>query len=76
MKTKSNKKTILQLIVLVAIIVIGSAWIQSIKSGIEYADFPCPMCDSNEVLKLYSDNNVTDYECADCHTKFAIEEDF
>jgi len=75
MEIKTNKTT-LQVIVLAAVIIIGSIWIHNIRSGIEYADFECPMCESNEVLKLHSENGTTNYECADCHTKYATYDSY
>lgn len=70
METKTNK-TALQVIILAAVIIFGFAWIHSIKSNIEYADFECPVCGSCEVLKLHTDDDGnTDYKCPDCHTEY------
>ena len=67
MKTKATKRDYLKLGFIILAIIVGAIRINRLRSNINYVDFDCPKCGSNEVLDLGQDiDGMTKAKCADC----------
>ena len=67
MKTKGTKNDYLKLGFIILAIIVGAIHINRLRSNINYVDFDCPKCGSNEVLNLGQDiDGMTRAKCADC----------
>ena len=67
MKTKVTKSDYLKLGFIILVISVGAVHISHLRSNINYVDFDCPKCGSNEVLELGHDiDGLTRAKCADC----------
>ena len=67
MKTKATKSDYLKLGFIILVVIVGAIHINRLRSNINYADFDCPKCGSNEVLDLGQDiDGMTRAKCADC----------
>lgn len=62
-----------QIVALLAAIVLGGVWIQHQKAQVDYVDDPCPVCGSNEVLDLGTDEDGRQHaRCFDCKADYYI----
>ena len=67
MKTKATKSDYLKLGFIILVVIVGAIHINRLRSNINYVDFDCPKCGSNEVLDLGQDiDGTTKAKCADC----------
>ena len=67
MKRKATKSDYLKLGFIILVIIVGAIHINRLRSNINYVDFDCPKCGSNEVLDLGQDiDGLTKAKCADC----------
>ena len=67
MKTKAAKSDYLKLGFIILTVIVAAVHINRLRSNIDYADFDCPKCGSNEVLDLGHDiDGMTRAKCADC----------
>ena len=67
MKTKATKSDYLKLGFIILVVIVGAIHINRLRSNINYVDFDCPKCGSNEVLDLCQDiDGLTRAKCADC----------
>ena len=67
MKTKASKNDYLKLGFIILVVIVGAIHINRLRSNINYVDFDCPKCGSNEVLDLGQDiDGMTRAKCADC----------
>ena len=67
MKTKATKNDYLKLGFIILVVIVGAIHINCLRSNINYVDFDCPKCGSNEVLDLGQDiDGMTKAKCADC----------
>ena len=67
MKTKATKNDYLKLGFIILVVIVGAIHINRLRSNINYVDFDCPKCGSNEVLDLGQDiDGTTKAKCADC----------
>ena len=67
MKTKASKSDYLKLGFIILVVIVGAIHINRLRSNINYVDFDCPKCGSNEVLDLGQDiDGLTKAKCADC----------
>lgn len=67
MKTKATKNDYLKLGFIILVVIVGAIHINRLRSNINYVDFDCPKCGSNEVLELGQDiDGTTKAKCADC----------
>ena len=67
MKTKATKNDYLKLGFIILVVIVGAIHINRLRSNINYVDFDCPKCGSNEVLNLGQDiDGLTRAKCADC----------
>ena len=67
MKTKASKSGYLKLGFIVFVVIVAAIQINHLRSNIDYVDFDCPKCGSNEVLDLGQDiDGMTKAKCADC----------
>ena len=67
MKTKVTKNDYLKLGFIILVVIVGAIHINRLRSNINYVDFDCPKCGSNEVLNLGQDiDGLTRAKCADC----------
>ncbi len=65
-----------QIIILIAVIVLGGIWIKSEKAKVAYADIDCPVCGSTEVLDFGTTTERGQHcHCYDCGQEFYILED-
>ena len=68
------KQNILPLIILAAAIIAGMAYVSHKRSQVSYADTPCPLCSSHEVLDFGTNADGSQQaHCPDCNTDFTIE---
>ncbi len=67
------KEKILLTVAVVALCV-ALGWVKSLKAQVDYADFNCPTCGSNEVLDYGETHHGTHYQCYDCKTEFYAQE--
>jgi len=63
-----------QIIILTALITAGLLWIKSEKAKVNYADFACPVCGSEEVLDFGDSARGQHYSCYDCKADFYIND--
>jgi len=64
-----------QILLLAIVIVLGTIWINNIKSHVKYVDMECPVCYGVEVLDFgFNDNGEQRCHCADCGTDFTFTE--
>lgn len=61
-----------QVIVLVAVIVLGGIWINSERAKVAYAGTDCPACGSAEVLDFGHSEKGQKCHCFDCGKEFYI----
>ena len=67
MKTKATKNDYLKLGFIIFVVFVAAIRINRLRSNINYVDFDCPKCGSNEVLDLGQDiDGTTRAKCADC----------
>ena len=67
MKKKATKSDYLKLGFIILVVIVGAIHINRLRSNINYVDFDCPKCGSNEVLDLGQDiDGMTKAKCADC----------
>ena len=67
MKTKATKRDYIKLGFIILVIITSVIHINHLRSNIDYVDFDCPKCGSNEVLDLGEDiDGMTKAKCADC----------
>ena len=67
MKTKATKSDYLKFGFIILVVIVGAIHINRLRSNINYVDFDCPKCGSNEVLDLGQDiDGTTKAKCADC----------
>ena len=67
MKTKATKSDYLKLGFIILVVIVGAIHINRLRNNINYVDFDCPKCGSNEVLDLGQDiDGMTKAKCADC----------
>ena len=67
MKTKATKNDYLKLGFIILVVIVGAVHINRLIGNINYVDFDCPKCGSNEVLDLGQDiDGMTRAKCADC----------
>lgn len=67
MKTKATKSDYLKLGFIILTLVVVAVHISHLRSNIDYVDFDCPKCGSNEVLNFGEDiDGMTKTKCADC----------
>ena len=67
MKTKATKSAYLKFGFIILAIIVAAVHINRLRSNINYVDFDCPKCGSNEVLDLGQDiDGTTKAKCADC----------
>ena len=67
MKKKATKSGYLKLGFIVLVVIVAAIHINRLRSNINYVDFDCPKCGSNEVLDLGQDiDGMTKAKCADC----------
>ena len=67
MKTKVTKNDYLKLGFIILVVIVAAFHISRLRSNIDYVDFDCPKCGSNEVLDLGQDiDGLTKAKCADC----------
>ena len=67
MKIKATKSNYLKLGFIILAIIVAAIHINRLRSNINYVDFDCPKCGSNEVLNLGQDiDGLTRAKCADC----------
>ena len=67
MKTKAAKSDYLKLGFIILTVIVAAVHINRLRSNIDYADFDCPKCGSNEVLNLGQEiDGTTKAKCADC----------
>ena len=67
MKTKATKRDYIKLGFIILVVIVGAIHINRLRSNINYVDFDCPKCGSNEVLHLGDDiDGMTRAKCADC----------
>ena len=67
MKTKATKNDYLKLGFVILVVIVGAIHINRLRCNINYVDFDCPKCGSNEVLNLGDDiDGMTKAKCADC----------
>ena len=67
MKTKATKSDYLKLGFIILVVIVGAIHINRLRSNINYVEFDCPKCGSNEVLDLGEDiDGMTKAKCADC----------
>ena len=67
MKLKATKSDYLKLGFIILAIIVAAIHISHLRSNIDYVDFDCPKCGSNEVLDLGEDiDGTTRAKCADC----------
>lgn len=55
MKTKATKSDYLKLGFIILTLVVVAVHISHLRSNIDYVDFDCPKCGSNEVIDLGQD---------------------
>lgn len=66
-----------QIIILVVMIILGTLWVNNIKSRVKYVDTECPVCYGCEILDFgYNDIGEQKCHCADCGIEFTIYEEF
>ena len=67
-------KNVLFIFVCVCAFIIGMFYVRDLKTNINYADFPCPICDSLEVLNFGENDmkNEIHMHCPDCDYDFYI----
>ena len=66
MKTKATKNDYLKLGFIILVVIVGAIHINRLRSNINYVDFDCPKCGSNEVLDLGQDiDGMTKAKCSD-----------
>ncbi len=63
-----------QVVILLAVIVLGIVWIQYEKSQVTYSETSCPMCGSEEVLDLGSDQRGNHCRCYSCKQDFYVHD--
>ena len=67
MKTKATKNDYLKLGFIILVVIVGAIHINRLRRNINYVDFDCPKCGSNEVLDLGEDiDGTTKAKCAGC----------
>ena len=67
MKTKATKSDYLKLGFSILASIAAAVHSNRLRSNINYVDFDCPKCGSNEVLDLGHDiDGMTRAKCADC----------
>ena len=67
MKTKATKSDYIKLGFIILVVIVGAIHISHLRSNIDYVDFDCPKCGSNEVLDLGQDiDGTTKAKCAGC----------
>ena len=67
MKTKATKSDYLKLGFIILVIIVTAVHINRLRSNINYVDFDCPKCGSNEVLDPGEDiDGMTKAKCAGC----------
>ena len=67
MKTKATKSDYFKLGFIILVIIVVAVHISHLRSNINYVEFDCPKCASNEVLDLGQDiDRTTKAKCADC----------
>ena len=67
MKTKATKSDYLKLGFIILVVIVGAVYISNLRSNIDYVDFDCPKCGSNEVLDLGQGiDGMARAKCADC----------
>ena len=67
MKTKATKSDYLKLGFIILTVIVAAVHVNRLRSNIDYVDFDCPKCGSNEVLNLGQDiDGLTRAKCADC----------
>ena len=67
MKTKATKSDYLKLGFIILVVIVAAIHISHLRSNINYVDFDCPKCGSNEVLNLGQDiDGTTKAKCAGC----------
>ena len=67
MKTKATKSDYLKLGFIILVIIVAVVHISHLRSNINYVDFDCPKCGSNEGLNRGDDiDGMTRAKCADC----------
>ena len=67
MKTKATKSDYLKLGFIILVVIVAAVHISHLRSNIDYVDFDCLKCGSNEVLNFGEDiDGMTRAKCADC----------
>ena len=67
MKIKATKSDYLKLGFIILVIIVAAIHINRLRTNINYVDFDCPKCGSNEVLDLGEGiDGMTRAKCADC----------
>ena len=67
MKTKATKSDYLKLGFIILVIIVAAIHINRLRTNINYVDFDCPKCGSNEVLDLGEGiDGMIRAKCADC----------
>ena len=67
METKATKSDYLKLGFIILVIIVAAVHVNRLRSNIDYVDFDCPECGSNEVLDLGEDiDGMPKAKCADC----------
>ena len=67
MKTKVTKNDYLKLGFIILVVIVAAVHISHFRSNIDYVDFDCLKCGSNEVLNFGEDiDGMTRAKCADC----------
>ena len=67
MKTKTSKSDYLKFGFIILAIIVAAIHISHLRGNIDYVDFDCPKCGSNEVIDLGQDiDGMTRAKCADC----------
>ena len=62
----------LALLAALALLILGTIWVRSIKAQVAYADTDCPVCGSNEVLDFGETDKGQHCHCYDCGQEFYL----
>lgn len=68
------KKGIIAYSAMFAALLLASGWVANKKAQVAYADTPCPLCGSGEVLDYGHTENGERCKCYDCKAEFYIKE--
>ena len=67
MKKKATKSDYIKLGFIILVVIVAAVHISHLRSNIDYVDFDCLKCGSNEVLNFGEDiDGMTRAKCADC----------